>query len=68
MILVTVGTIIGGIGMTYLMSSMYCSGLSLVVANAILMVFVDKITSRIIGAFGAEHQSDAPIASLCTHL
>ena len=55
-ILVTVGTITSGIGTTYLMSSVYCSGLLLAIAGVMLAVFAEKITSWKIGAPGVEHQ------------
>lgn len=55
-VLMTVGTIISGIGTTDLMSSMYCSGLLLAIAGVMLIVFTDIITSWIIGAPGVEHQ------------
>ena len=54
-VLMTVSAIISGIGTTCLMSSMYCSGLLLVITSVMLMVFTDKITSWIVGAPGAEH-------------
>ena len=54
-ILVVVSTIIGGVGTTDLMSSMYFVGLLFVIASAMLMESKDKITSWIVGAPGAEH-------------
>jgi hypothetical protein len=50
----TAGTIIAWIGTTYMATSMYSFGLSLVIASAVLIIATDNIVSWIIGALGAE--------------
>jgi len=55
-VLMTVGTIVSGIGTTYLMSSMYCSGILLVIMGVMAIMSMERITSWIIGAPGVEHQ------------